>query len=428
MEAWEPFQRLALALAIGLLMGIERGWHERALPEGRRAAGIRTFGLIGLLGGFAALLANTYGVVALGAAFLVLAGVMVVGRMRAVRETHDVGLTTIVASLLAFTLSAVAVSGDARLAAAGAVIATLLLGIKPTLHAWLERIDYQELLAVLKLLVMSVVLLPVLPDRGFGPWQALNPFELWLMVVLVAGISFVGYVLVRFAGARAGFLLAGFAGGLASSTAVTFSFARLARVNPDDARLLSAGIVVAASTMFPRIIVVAAAINPTLAMTLILPLGCAAAAGFLAAAWLGLGQTQKDGEDASSLRLSNPFELGMALRFGAFLMGVILLARALEAWLGDVGLYVVAAISGLTDVDAITLSYARLAGDRTASDVAAIGILIAAASNSFLKAGVALYVGSGRLMTTVALPLIICVVAGAVGYALGAYLPVLQSP
>lgn len=428
METWEPYQRLALALAIGLLMGIERGWHERALPEGRRVAGIRTFGLIGLLGGFSALLAEIYGVLTLGAAFLVLAGVMVAGRLRAVRETHDVGLTTIVASLLAFTLSAIAVSGDARLAAAGAVIATLLLGIKPTLHAWLERIDYQELLAVLKLLVMSVVLLPVLPDRGYGPWQALNPFELWLMVVLIAGISFVGYVLVRLAGARAGFLLAGFAGGLASSTAVTFSFARLARVNPDDARLLSAGIVLAASTMFPRILVVSAAINPALATLLILPLGCAAAAGFLAAAWFGMGRSRESGEHASSLRLSNPFELGMALRFGAFLTVVILLARGLQAWLGDVGLYVVAAISGLTDVDAITLSYARLAGDQTGIDVAAIGILIAAASNSVLKAGIALYVGGGRLAATVAMPLILCVVAGTAGYLLSVNIPALQTP
>ena len=419
METLEPYQRLALALAIGLLMGIERGWHERALPEGRRAAGIRTFGLIGLLGGFAALLAETYGIAALGAAFLVLAGVMITGRLRASRESHDVGLTTTVASLLAFVLSAVAVIGDARLAAAGAVIATLLLGVKPTLHAWLERIDYQELLAVLKLLVMSVVLLPVLPNRGYGPWEALNPFELWLMVVLIAGISFVGYVAVRVAGTRAGLMLAGLAGGLASSTAVTFSFSRLARINPAEARLFSAGIVVAAATMFPRILLVASAINSALVTVLIWPLGFAAAAGFLAAAWLGRGRVRQGGDQDSVLRLANPFELGVALRFGAILAAVILCARALEVWLGDVGLYLVAAVSGLTDVDAITLSYARMAGDRTDLEVAAIGILIAAVSNSLLKAGIAVYVGGRQLGLTVALPLVACVAAGAVGFIVG---------
>ncbi len=419
METLEPYHRLALALAIGLLMGIERGWHERALPEGRRAAGIRTFGLIGLLGGFAALLAETHGIAALGAAFVVLAGVMIIGRWRAARESHDVGLTTTVASLLAFVLSAVAVIGDARLAAAGAVIATLLLGVKPTLHAWLERIDYQELLAVLKLLVMSVVLLPVLPNRGFGPWQALNPFELWLMVVLIAGISFVGYVSVRIAGARAGLMLAGLAGGLASSTAVTFSFARLARINTSEARMFSAGILVAAATMFPRILLVASAINTALLPILSWPLGFAAAAGFLAAIWLGRGQARDRSESESVLSLSNPFELGIALRFGAILAAVILCARALEAWLGDIGLYVVAAISGLTDVDAITLSYARMVGDRTGLEVAAIGILIAAISNSLLKAGIAVYVGGRQLALTVALPLMVCVAASALGCAIG---------
>jgi len=424
MEPLQLYQRIGLALAIGLLIGIERGWHERTLPEGGRVAGIRTFGLIGLLGGFAALLAERYGPLVLGFAFIVLAGIMLAGRLRAVRETHDVGLTTTVASLLAFVLAVVAVSGDARLAAAGAVITTLLLGIKPTLHAWLERIAYDELLAVLKLLVMSVVLLPVLPNRGFGPWQTLNPYELWLMVVLIAGISFVGYVLVRLAGARTGLILAGLAGGLASSTAVAFSFARLARTSPEDSRLLSAGIVAAAATMFPRIILVATAIEPALFRALAWPLGFAAAVGFAAAAILARQRARPGTEHASKLTLANPFELGVALRFGAILAVVILLARALQEWLGDIGLYVVAAISGATDVDAITLSYARMAGENTTLGVVATGILIAAVANSALKAGIAVYVGGRGLAITVAVPLLGCIAAGAVGLFVGGAVPI----
>ncbi len=418
MDGSEPFLRLAAALAIGVLIGLERGWQSRELPEGARGAGIRTFGLIGLLGGITASLAETLGPMAMVAIFSAFAVIMLIGRLRAAEITHDMGLTTTIAALLTFALAAMAVIGDAALAAAGAVVTALLLGVKPTLHAWLEHLSRDELFAVLQLLVMSVVLLPVLPDRGFGPWAALNPFELWLMVVLVAGISFVGYVTVRIAGKRVGLLLAGLAGGLVSSTAVALGFSRLARRDPDDRRVLAAAIVVAASTMFPRTLLLAGAIDGRLLLPLAWPLGLAGLVGFACAAALAMGAPMTADERAGEVRLRNPFELGMALKFGLLLAGVVLLARAVLAWMGDAGLYAVAAISGLTDVDAVTLSFSRMAAEQVAVSVVVLGIVIATASNTLVKAGLATAIGGGKLGLLVGLPLIACLMAGGFGLAL----------
>jgi hypothetical protein len=228
MDELELFKRLGVALAAGMLIGLERGWHERAMPEGSRVAGIRTFAIVGLLGGLWALLGELVGEIALGFAFLAFAVVMIIARVRAAAKIDDYGITTVVAALVTFALGAIALRGQLSIAAAGAVVTALLLGIKPALHEFVERIEPEELNAVLKLLLMTIVLLPVLPDRGFGPWKALNPYELWWMVVLIATMHFVGYVAVKLVGEQRGIPLAGLAGGLIASTAVAVSFSRRA--------------------------------------------------------------------------------------------------------------------------------------------------------------------------------------------------------
>ena len=197
LEFFELSQRMAVALAIGVLIGLERGWHGRDEAEGQRVAGMRTFALIGLLGAGSSLLALQLGEIFLGFAFASVAAVMTLFRLRAAAETKDYGATTIIAGLLTFALGALAMRGELGLAASVGVVAALLLGVKPGLHRLLLKIDYEELLAVLKLLAMSVVLLPVLPNRGYGPWQMLNTYEVWLMVVLICSISFVGYLGIR---------------------------------------------------------------------------------------------------------------------------------------------------------------------------------------------------------------------------------------
>lgn len=252
MEDIDNLGRMGVALAIGMLIGLERGWSTRDLPEGGRVAGVRTFGLVALVGAVAALLSEVLGGVVLGFGFVALVVILLSGRYLKRAKAKDIGATTIVAALLTFALGAVAMTGSLGLAASAGVLAALLLSIKAELHSAIRKIDRQELLAVLELLIMSVVLLPVLPNRGFGPWQSLNPFEIWTMVVLICSLSFVGYVGVRLLGERRGITLAALAGALVSSTAVAITLSRLPNPDRNQARLVGGaiGFLVAAASGF----------------------------------------------------------------------------------------------------------------------------------------------------------------------------------
>ncbi|MEE9140614.1 MAG: DUF4010 domain-containing protein [Alphaproteobacteria bacterium] len=411
----ELFVRLGVALAIGLLLGLERGWHARALPEGARVAGIRTFGIIGLLGGVAAILSETFGGLLLAAVFLALATVAAIGHWRASLKSPDVSITTTAAMLIAFALGALAGLGELAVAASGAVVITLLLGIKPELHGMLRRIERKELLATLRLLLISVVVLPVLPDQGYGPWEAINPYRIWWMVVLVAGISYVGYFAIRLAGSRRGILLTGLLGGLASSTAVAINFARLGKTNAAMQDLLAAGIAVAAATVFPRVLVLATIIAPSLFDRLVWPLFAASIVAFAGAAWYARRSARaiEDG-GGEGLEPRNPLELKVAVPFGLLLAVVMVLARAFRDWLGETGLYLLAAVSGLGDVDAITLSLASMIepGEASASVVAAATVL-AVATGTASKPVLVTAIGNLRMGLHVAVPLLAALLAAA---------------
>jgi uncharacterized membrane protein (DUF4010 family) len=251
MIASETVLQLAIALAAGLFIGLERGWHERAAEEGMRVAGVRTFALIALLGGFTGLLAAETQLAVIGYGLVALAAVLVAGHVTAARRKIDVGITTLVAALLTFAFGVAATQGYATEAAMAAVVTALLLGYKSLLHRWVSALEPEELRATLKLLAVSVIVLPLLPDRGFGPWQALNPFELWWMVVLIAGISFCGYFAMKIAGSGKGAVLTGLFAGLASSTALTLHFSRLARDRPASSDIFAAGIRLPAARCFP---------------------------------------------------------------------------------------------------------------------------------------------------------------------------------
>ncbi len=400
MEQREIFLRFGVALALGVLIGIERGWHSRMEPEGTRVAGIRTFGIIALLGALSGLLAERMGPPILGFSFAAVAGVMIIARITAARQTPDYGVTTVMSALVSFALGAVAVYGNLEIAAASAVAVTMLLGAKPALHGWLKRIEYDELLAALKLLVMTLVLLPVLPDRGYGPWQALNPYKLWLMVILIAGISFVGYVAIRALGARRGIVLVGLAGGLASSTATTLGLARIYRKNQENLKFVAAGIAVSSATMFPRMALITWAVAPTVAGMIALPLGLATAVGYLGAAILWVSAGHK--ETPAKLDLKNPFEFNTALQFGGLLAVILVLSRALQEWFGTAGLFALSAASGLADVDAITLSLSQMTGETITARSAAVGITIAAVVNTLVKLGLAAVAGNRALGTALA--------------------------
>lgn len=414
LEQLEIFKRLAVALAAGFLIGLERGWADRDEPEGQRIAGIRTFGLISLLGALWSLVYMSTGSWAVVLAFLGFCGLVIVAEWLRSQKQGGYGITTAVAALITFVLGAVASLGHLSVAAGTAVVVALILGLKSRLHGWLQRLDEEELLATLKLLLISVVLLPVLPDTGYGPWQALNPYEIWWMVVLVAAISYCGYFAVRIAGPRRGILLTAISGGFVSSTAVTLTLARMQKKGRQFDPVYATAIILASATMFPRMLIWVAVIQPRLLQGLVWPLGLMTAAAILISllAW-------RDGSRSrvreTEIPLHNPFDLKTALQMGAILAAVMVLARGLSAWFGNAGVYLLAVVSGVGDVDAITLTLSRMSESELAAATAVTAITVAGMMNTITKAVLAGGIGGLQLGRYTGIRFAIILLAGAAG-------------
>jgi uncharacterized membrane protein (DUF4010 family) len=381
---YEIALNLLVALAIGFLIGIERGWSERDEEEGSRTAGIRTFSIIGLLGGISSMLAAELTFWFLPAALIAVSAMIIVAHILDVQEDQDVGTTTAFTMMLTFILSAWAVQGNPLFALSITVVVITLLGYKPVLHKWLSSMNEREIYAFIKLLVISVVLLPLLPNEGYGPFGALNPYWIWWMVVLICAISFAGYFAMKFAGDRAGTLITALSGGLASSTAVTLSFAQFAR-QYQAKQLFMAGVLFASSIMFIRVMIEVFVVNRALLDTLWIPLlvmfACQIAGGF----WLWKKGSSGQQLSENKIELKNPFQLAMAVKFGIVLGVILLLTETVKEWFGDAGIYTLAIVSGLTDVDSITLSLSRMALSDLNTGTASIGIILAAASNTLVK-------------------------------------------
>jgi uncharacterized membrane protein (DUF4010 family) len=394
MDEQEILTRLGVAVAAGFLIGVERGWRERDAGEGERAAGLRTFTLIGLSGGLFALIAGKLGDLAFAAGFLAIAATIAVFRWRETSREGAFGATTVIAAFLTFAIGAYAVIGSMAAAAAAAVATAAILAAKGWLHGWLKNLSWEELRAALILAAMSFLALPVLPDRGFGPYDALNPRQLWLMTIAIAGVSFIGYVAVKVAGTRYGPLIAGIAGGVVSSTITTLDLARKAKAMPKSAPRQLAGALAASATMFLRVSIIVAAFGPGLFSDVMGPLGAALAVSVAAA--LALDQpwrSRKGVADTEGPPLTNPFELKTVLLFGLLLAVVVLLSDWLTATFGGSGGIAFAAVAGISDVDAITLSMTRVAGTNISMGAAGIAILTAVAANSLSKSVLAFVAG-----------------------------------
>ncbi|MEX0386299.1 MgtC/SapB family protein [Spiribacter onubensis] len=403
---------LGISLMVGAVIGLERGWRLRGAGEGERIAGIRTFMLIALAGGVAGLVGDRlgYGIVPVALAGVI--GLIILGYRRMVRVSGDYGITTEVAAILAFLLGVLASLEEPLLAMAGGVVTAVLLGFKPRLHALLRSIDGPELRAILQLALISAVILPFLPQKGYGPWDTLNPHTLWLMVVLISAIGFVGHFAVRITGARRGILLTGFFAGLASSTALTLTLSRAARGQHSYQPLFAAAVVMASTTMFPRILVLVGAVRPEMLPSLYGPVALITAVGGLATLGLALNARRVTGAP-NHPPMQKPFELTTAIRFAMLLAVVMVAAEGLRRYAGDAGVYALSLVSGLTDVDAITLSLSRMAADGMQADVAQRGIIIAAMANTTVKLGLAAGVGRGRMAVLVGAGLGAVIVAGA---------------
>jgi len=402
---------LLAALALGLMIGIERGWSGRDSDEGTRVAGVRTFSLIGLSGGVFAILAQQWGVWLIITGFVVVAILIASSYISHAQLSDDAGITTEFSMLLTFALAIWAASGDPLPALSCGAVVVALLGHKKSLHTLLKRISPKAFYSGITLLLISVVVLPLLPNEGYGPWQALNPYWLWWMVVLISGLSFIGYLFTQLLGEKRGTLITAIAGGFASSTAVTLTLARFAKKNSHSV-IYASGMLLACSIMFPRVLIEVFVVNRELLPLLWPPISLMFAGLMTAMAIMHWQKKQTSNSNPSELTLSNPLQLGIAIQFGLFLAVILLLSEAMKNWFGDAGIYSLSIISGLMDVDAITLSLSRSAQGELSNSVAAMGILLACATNTLLKGIMFATVAGIRLHYRYAIYMILAVIPG----------------
>ncbi|MGC9469663.1 MAG: MgtC/SapB family protein [Anaerolineae bacterium] len=397
MNVIDYFYRFGLALGIGLLIGVQREavYDE---PEGKLFAGARTFALMSLAGFVFAVVSAE-----MSSALPFLAGLLTMGVLLALAYRADVavgkpGMTTEMAAIVAYGTGGLCYAGSLPIAAALGVTAMALLSLKHQTRSLTHSITREDIYATVKFAVISVIVLPLLPNETLGPepLNVLNPYNIWLMVVFISGISFLGYVLIKVAGARRGIGLTGLLGGIASSTAVTLSFAQRSRENDELARSFALAMLVAWAVMFVRVLVVVFTLAPELARMMLPPMAASCGVGILYSGVLYFTQRSEENE---SVDFENPFELGPAIRFGLIYAITLLVSRAAQVYFGNLGIYISSFASGLADVDAIALSMVDLTQRGSGLDliVAARATVIAGMANTLFKGVFALTVGSKKL-------------------------------
>ena len=386
--AWE----FGSALGLGVLIGLER---QRTLGEAKAFAGVRTFSLVALFGAVSVYAGEVSGLPWIFGLVFISILALVITAYHATAIAGEIGATIEVSVLITFFVGCICAWGDVAIAGAITVVAMLMLALKGWLHNLAKRIEPSDVDATLKFAIITLIILPLVPNTNFGPegLEVINPYKTWLMVVLIAGLNFVGYILVKVLGKEHGFGLTGLLGGLVSSTAVTLGFSQRSRVEPGLTSVLALAIVLAWTVMYFRVVVEVGVVNFSLAKSLTLGMLLMGAVSLVICLVLWRqGRSQETAEVDSG---NNPFELGDAIKFGLLFAVVIFVASAAQTYFGNTGLYLAGALAGLTDVDAIALSMASLAQqDPTSSGAAARTIVIAVISNTMVKCGMAIWLGA----------------------------------
>ncbi|PPK88234.1 uncharacterized membrane protein (DUF4010 family) [Neolewinella xylanilytica] len=395
---YTPFVHLATSLGLGLLVGLQR---ERANSE---IAGIRTFGLITLSGTFCALLAeatDSRWLIAAGAiavTILIAAANFIRADTLRAEEADDVGIgqTTEIAILLMFLVGAFIPIGPTAVAVTTGASVAILLSLKRTLHRVTGNMTREDVRAIMQFAAIAFIILPLLPDQDYGPYETLNPREIWTMVVLIVGLSVVAYFVYKWAGKSIGTIAGGILGGLISSTATTVTYAKRTAGTERAGRLAALVIFIASTISFVRVLIEVGVVIPERLGVIAPPI--AAMVVFMALLCCGLYWINDDEETEELPDPENPAQLKAALIFGALYAIIIFAVAAVEDYFGQRGLFVVSLISGLTDVDAITLSLSNTIkdGGLTAERGWSL-ILLAALSNMVFKAGLAVFLGSRNL-------------------------------
>ncbi|MEY4635508.1 MAG: hypothetical protein RJA55_1306 [Acidobacteriota bacterium] len=399
---------LIVAILGGAAVGVERQRSGHASGPDARLGGVRTFTLLGAVAGIAGLLTAADSALAAGLLVSGALALIVAGYVRASR--HDIDATTEVAALVVLGAGVLSGLGELRFSAALTTMTVLLLAEKQGLHKFVDRLDDTMLLAAARVAVMSVVILPLLPEGPFGPAPGIRPRELWILVLLFSGLSFAGFIAERLAGA-AGYPITGLLGGLVSSTSVTLTFSRLSRAHRAQAAPLSTGAVAASTILFLRVLVAVAVLNAALVQTLAWYLWPPLVAGLAA---LALAWRQMDGPRAAPSQLRNPLQFRAALEMAALFQVVLYGVHYARSWLGEGGLLAGGFLLGLTDVDALTLAMTRSVTTGTSADLACRAILMGVIANCLMKAAVAIVIGERRFAWQTAGSLLAMAVAGAV--------------
>jgi uncharacterized membrane protein (DUF4010 family) len=393
----DPLQlaaRFGVALALGILLGLER---QRALGD-EEGVGVRTFALVALAGAVAGYLDESLGLHGFALALFVAVAALIVTLCAARAFRGDFGITTECSALLCFMLGLLCTRGHLQFAAAIGVAMAFLLALRDWLHQLARRIQSADVDATLKFAIITLIVLPLVPNENYGPppLDVLNPYKIWLMVVLISGLNFASYLLVKAVGANQGIGITGLLGGLVSSTATTLGFSQRSREPGADAATLALGILLAWTVMFFRVVIMVLLISRPLGWRLALALALLCAVSLGACYWLWRRRKVMKGGKVEAG--NNPFELGTAIKFGLLFGIIVVVAKAAEVYLGEAGLYLAAAVAGLTDVDAITLAMANLAqDDARQTGIAARAILIAVVANTLVKSGMTVALGSQGL-------------------------------
>ena len=410
------FLRFGAALLIGILIGMQREYAYSNRGAGGLFAGARTFALMSLFGASAALLADLFQAPWVFIGLICLLGVMViVAYFVTATERDEIGLTSEVAALITILIGGICYLHSVEFAVALGVVTTVLLAVKWELRQFVKVITQDDVFATLQFAVITAIVLPILPDKAFGPppLNVLNPYQVWKMVVFISGINFLGYILVKVVGPKKGIGLSGLLGGLASSTATTLSFSHRSQTQEGLDKPFAVAIIAGWVVMFFRVIVEVAVVNNKLLPEIWPVMTAMGISGLLYALYLYFSQTAVNEEE---LDLSNPFELGPAIKFGLIFALVLLVTKAAEVYIGDSGLYITSFLAGLADVDAITLSIAGLtkSGQGIALQTGRILIVLATISNTAAKGILVFSLGSRSLRKYIWPVMVIMLVIGLV--------------
>jgi len=412
-----PVSNLVLSIVVsaclGALVGLIRQWSDQKLSPNGEAdfGGVRTYTFLAILGCVAAFLSQGQAPAVLPIVLALVGLHLTALHFTPAGGAHQ-GSTTFAASLLTCLLGALVQWEYTQAAILVAAVTAVMIGLKQPIHAWTRAFTNGDIRATLQFVAITGVVMPLVPDRNIGPFDAFNPYSTWLMVVLISGMGFAGYLLMRLLGAKAGIPITGLVGGLASSTATTLAFSRRSKEEPGLSTSFALAVIVACTVMLVRIIVVIGVINRELAISLIVPFALMAVPGVAYGLWVWLFDRPAD-NDVATPHLHNPLTLGIAIKFGIIYAAVAFLVKTATHFDLRGGLLPLSFLSGLTDMDAISLLMANSRNDASVAPLLATqSVILAAIGNSVLKGGFALALGSPRLRRQVALVLGLTIAVG----------------